>query len=434
MKIGRNEPCHCGSGLKYKKCHGSVDGGAAANTRAIQQSVLERHRAGERVREAQQGLGRPIIGFETGDHQVVAVGNTIYFSKKWKSFPDFLADYIKQKIGGEWGNAEIAKPFADRHPLMQWYHAYCRYQEATIEKPGELATAQVTDVVACYLGLAYSLYLLDHNAELQERLLGRLKNPGNFQGAFYELFVANVLIRAGFELTLENEGDPATKHCEFAAVSQRTAKKYWVEAKMRSVAGLLAKTQSDGGADRKPLSRLIPHLNDALAKPAADERLIFIDLNTEPDLGADGKPTWHDTAVTRLERYEVEELQDGAKAYVFVTNIGFHRRLAETPTVAAAPFGLGMPDYNRPGHFRLSEIYRQKQKHSTRTPSERRFSVTPRSHPPLTEVCPLKPSEGLRHASKLVSRTSSRISAKGEWSAPSHTRQSMRAKRKPTSR
>ena len=20
-KIGRNEPCHCGSGLKYKKCH-----------------------------------------------------------------------------------------------------------------------------------------------------------------------------------------------------------------------------------------------------------------------------------------------------------------------------------------------------------------------------------------------------------------------------
>ena len=21
-KIGRNEPCHCGSGLKYKKCHG----------------------------------------------------------------------------------------------------------------------------------------------------------------------------------------------------------------------------------------------------------------------------------------------------------------------------------------------------------------------------------------------------------------------------
>jgi hypothetical protein len=21
MKIGRNDPCHCGSGVKYKKCH-----------------------------------------------------------------------------------------------------------------------------------------------------------------------------------------------------------------------------------------------------------------------------------------------------------------------------------------------------------------------------------------------------------------------------
>ncbi len=22
-KVGRNDPCHCGSGLKYKKCHGA---------------------------------------------------------------------------------------------------------------------------------------------------------------------------------------------------------------------------------------------------------------------------------------------------------------------------------------------------------------------------------------------------------------------------
>ena len=23
-KIGRNDPCHCGSGKKYKKCHGAT--------------------------------------------------------------------------------------------------------------------------------------------------------------------------------------------------------------------------------------------------------------------------------------------------------------------------------------------------------------------------------------------------------------------------
>jgi len=25
MKIGRNDPCHCGSGKKYKKCHEAAD-------------------------------------------------------------------------------------------------------------------------------------------------------------------------------------------------------------------------------------------------------------------------------------------------------------------------------------------------------------------------------------------------------------------------
>jgi preprotein translocase subunit SecA len=24
-KLGRNDPCHCGSGRKYKKCHGAAD-------------------------------------------------------------------------------------------------------------------------------------------------------------------------------------------------------------------------------------------------------------------------------------------------------------------------------------------------------------------------------------------------------------------------
>ena len=30
MKVGRNDPCHCGSGLKYKKCHLPKDDAAHA--------------------------------------------------------------------------------------------------------------------------------------------------------------------------------------------------------------------------------------------------------------------------------------------------------------------------------------------------------------------------------------------------------------------
>jgi hypothetical protein len=321
-------------------------------------------RASERIRQVQQGLGRPIVAHRSGDSQIVAVRNKIYFSDKWKTFPDFLADYTKQKLGSDWGNAEIAKPLAERHSVMQWYDAYCKYQQATIKTPGEVCHANVTGIVACYLGLAYSLYLLDHNVEIQERLIGRLKDPANFQGAFYELFVANILIRAGYQLTLEDESDGKSKHCEFAAVSSETGKKYWVEAKMGSAAGVLGKkAHLDGGSGRKALGRLIPNLNNALSKPAADERLIFIDLNVEPKFDRDNKPTWGDAAVKRIERYESNELPKGASAYLFVTNIGFHRNLDGTPTPAMLPFGLGIPDFNRPGYMRLSEIYRQKRKH-----------------------------------------------------------------------
>lgn len=192
--------------------------------------------------------------------------------------------------------------------------------------------------------------IIKHKVELQERLVRRLKIVEQFQGAYYELVVANILIRAGFELTREDEADGKTKHCEYAAVSKRTGKKYWVEAKMRSVAGLLGKTQRDGTTDMNPLNRLIPQLNDALVKPAADERLIFIDLNTEQIMDAAGKPPWIENAARRLEQYEKRKLAPGLTAHLFVTNFAFHRFLNDQMPLAAFPFGLGLPDLNRPGH------------------------------------------------------------------------------------
>jgi len=325
--------------------------------------MIAKLQAEERIREAQQGLGRPIISFQANDHRIVAVGNTVHYARNWKTFPDFLGDYLKQTLGREWGNEEIAKPLEQRHPLLQWYDAYCHYQQRTIKTRGEVNAAEVTGVVACYLGLAYSLYLLAHNVELQTRLVRRLKNIGTFQGAYYELIVANILIRAGFTLTLEDETDGDTKHCEFAAVSKKTGKRYWVEAKMRGVVGLLGKTDRDGTTNPNPISQLVPHLNAALKKPAADERLIFIDLNTEAAFGLDARPEWVTMAAARLEQYEANELDDAVQAYVFVTNMPFHRMLDSQLSIAGLPFGLGLPDFNRPGRYRLSEVYRRKLKH-----------------------------------------------------------------------
>ena len=280
MKIGRNQPCPCKSGKKYKRCCGNLqkeNPNPKPNPypRPLPPEVLlaiKQQEAQELIRQQQQGLGRPIIAAKVNDHQIVAIGNKIHYSKKWKTFPDFLSGYLKATIGAEWGNAEIAKPLAQRHPILQWYEEYCHYQRKYgIE--GEIKESPMTGVVYCYMGLAYNLYLIKHNVELHERLLKRLKDPKQFQGAYYELMVANSLIRAGFNLELEDETDGASRHCEFSAVSQKTGKKYWVEAKMRAVIGLLGKTISDGTKKDDATSELIKHLNGAFSKPAADDRL-----------------------------------------------------------------------------------------------------------------------------------------------------------------
>ena len=328
--------------------------------------LAARHRADEQIREQQQGRGRPIVSFQANDHQIIAVRDRVFWSKTWKTFPDFLSYYVKKVLGSDWGNAEIAKPVAERHPILQWYEAYCRYQLQFVKAPGEIANAEATNVVACYLGLAHSLYLLDHNVELQERLVRRLRNAEQFQGAYYELVVANALIRAGFELTLENEEDGSTKHCEFAAISKRSGKKYWVEAKMRGVAGLLGRTELDGSSSDNPISKMVSHLNGALRKPAADERLIFIDLNTPIPVGyaPNNPPPFLRSAIDRLERYDRKELRAGERAYVFVTCLDFHRDLTGKPGLIVVPFGLGIPDFNRPGVYRLAEMHRRDQAHA----------------------------------------------------------------------
>jgi hypothetical protein len=182
-KIGRNARCPCGSGRKYKNCCGNPIGqrrgskfGRLSVTPRGTSYAFERQRARELIRTEQQGLGRPIISASIGEYRLVAVGGTLHYSKKWKFFADFLSDYIKNTLGHDWGNAEIAKPVEQRHPIMQWYDAFCHFQRNHQKKPDGTYVANSTGIVYCYLGLAYNLYLLKHNAELQERFIARL--PG----------------------------------------------------------------------------------------------------------------------------------------------------------------------------------------------------------------------------------------------------------------
>jgi len=54
--------------------------------------VIERLKAREQQRVEQQGRGRPIISTEFQGYRLVAVGRETRYSKRWKTFADFLFD------------------------------------------------------------------------------------------------------------------------------------------------------------------------------------------------------------------------------------------------------------------------------------------------------------------------------------------------------
>lgn len=336
-KIGRNEPCSCGSGKKYKRCHGLPEQYKEDFGRQMQSKIV--HAEAMRVqRERQQGLGKPIIAAEAFGRRFVAVKNRLIHSQNWRTFHDFLFDYIKMAIGQSWGNTELGKPLSDRHPILVWYHHLCEHQRHFVTEPGKVHSAPIIGAVAAYMHLAYDLYALDHNAELQEKLIGRLRDRDNFHGARYEVFVAATFIRAGFDLEFENEDDRASTHCEFTATFRRTGKKFSVEAKRRA------------GSKFRPGGQLIP----ALAKHANYERIVFIDINW-PDAANDTDiPVHLHAALVKLRAFEGRIVNGNPlpNAYLVVTNTPWQHHL-ETAIFrcSAMAEGFQIPDFKNDAAF-----------------------------------------------------------------------------------
>lgn len=364
-KIGRNDPCHCGSGRKFKKCHGRPE---YALPNLVTQSRLEKqvfeegrrlfeeHKARELQRQKQQGLGHPIISAEHKGYRFVAVGNVLYWGK-WKTFYDFLGYYIRKTLGEDWGNAEIQKPLGDRHPVLQWYDRICYVQKQHAKHPGVVYSMPMTGAASAYNRLAYNLYLIAHNGkDVESRLIARLKNRDNFQGAFFETEVAAWVIKAGFELEYEDETDTSTSHCEFTAIYIKTGEKYSVEAKSRS-------PKPRGGAPRRlPVGR---QLRQALEKKANHKRLVFIDLNkplhTKVEL---------DRVVDRAERIlrlvETMQINGGPAppAYVCLTNISDQYALDSAEIGTMVSFrGFKIRDFVDGEFASIREAIRARERH-----------------------------------------------------------------------
>lgn len=325
--------------------------------------VQQQMRDAGRVRKF--GHVRPPIAIDHMGYKVVSVGSRLQYSKSWKTFHDFLPHYLAALLTGKWGNSEIAKPFEERHPILQWYYHLCVLQRQYILEQGKVHVGVMNGPVKAYMALAYDLYTLEHHALLQKRLISRLKIKEQFQGARYETYVAAAFVRAGFAIRLEDESDSTTSHCEFAAKHKRTGAQYSVEAKSRHRPGVLGQSGSPKLAPEIEVD-IYRLLQRSLKKRAEYERIVFIDVNVPPIPGNPFESEAINRVGLQLRRLEEAQAVDKPwpRAFVCFTNHPYHYVGADVPEPGHTVLftAINNPDYKQPSEdidpLRLAAVLR----------------------------------------------------------------------------
>lgn len=284
MKVGRNDPCPCGSGRKFKKCHLNMPPlealippprGPSPPPEILEH--FERHEREEAARIRTFGDIRPVIHIpEYAGYRLVGVRNRIYRSKTWNFFSDFLFDYGTSIFGKEWLEKQKAASPAEWHPLYAWRKQAHEFQMRQQPVPdGTYAVTPNGAMLACN-NFYYDLYCVDDNSILDEALLARLRHREQFQGALHELFAAATCLRAGFEIFFENERDVRRRHTEFVAIHKATKQHLLVEAKSRHRTGVMGRA---GAMDSEPDIRFQKLINEAIKKDPHNPLAIFVDTN-----------------------------------------------------------------------------------------------------------------------------------------------------------
>lgn len=167
---------------------------------------------------------------ETNGFRFVAVKMTLHWEKNWLIFPNFLDYFMKKTLGHEWGERERGK---GQHPLFRWLQ---KTKEYSSHKPGEpkVKTIVMMGFIACWLHLAYALYLIAHHDEIPKPLLKRLRDPATFMPAYHEAVVGAALAVAGMEISCAETKAGSTPTPEFRAKSKASGKTYEVEAKRKN--------------------------------------------------------------------------------------------------------------------------------------------------------------------------------------------------------
>jgi len=283
-----------------------------------------------------------------GDTRFRIVWNEVWHSPQEQTFHQFLDGLVGKTLGKDWFEQQQSLPVKNRNAIVRWRTTML----SLLKKPGDANDAvsaghTLTGPVKAYLCFGYDLYWLQLVHRLPESLIKRLKDFQAFQGARYEVLIAAVFARAGFEIEWIDDTKAAGKHPEFIATHKKTKKKVGVETKSRKRPGAMNYIGSV-----TPETHLKGDVFDlyekAIQQAPADGLpfLIFIDPNVPASFPKD-VPAYSDIPVETFPwmteiRDRLVSIWDGAaepsaESAVFVTNFAFYYGNEEDPS----PIGMG---------------------------------------------------------------------------------------------
>lgn len=340
-KIGRNDKCPCGSGLKYKKCHFAKgytirelpDQGVTSLLRELEEKkhAFRRNTLGS---EAGYYIRHIETLYPKSGKRIRSIGDRIVERDPQETFHEFLVQVMIGILSKAWFEDQMKLPEEEQHQIIEMYKHHEAKKKENIEKSKQGVDGRYSWVPdgksQWILNLAYDLYCLAHTNYLDDKVLDKLRQDSNeFQGARYELAVAAIFARADFEIEHYDERDSGNlgkKHPEFVAIDRSTGGKIAVEAKSKRRKGVLGFTGVEEESKEQLKGNVQNLLKDAMEKEVDGlPYMIFIDLNSPltPDLEFEDKP-WLEDIYAVTAKYTEEEGEPAKANWIVISNWSYH--------------------------------------------------------------------------------------------------------------
>jgi hypothetical protein len=320
MKIGRNDPCSCGSGKKYKKCCWLKE--VPSPSPKLIEKAMDAFRKHEAEQFALQEKGIfinyvnpcPYTHPKTGQKtKAWALGSRIFHTRpEHETFHDFIVDHLRKEVmGKDWWTEQLQAQ--QKHFLFECFIKWDEWRKKNATEKNrvdEHIWYAITDGWAKTLSsLAFDVCTLEHTLQLPDHILKRLRNRGEYQGAHYEIAVAAIFARLGCRIDFLDKKKLSTPHCEFIATHIETDVSIAVEAKSRQRPGV---KHMVGVSDQEKLLRgdVERLFKKALIQNPKDRPfIVFIDVNAPltPSISIENKP-WFKDIQTMMEKYPAPTL------------------------------------------------------------------------------------------------------------------------------